>query len=195
MTAWTAIVLLLQIEWEGHRVGGMSRPIPHLPKNIETYLMVGGLTSLLTKRILRIPEEDRAEVFDALSCLKPNQNKWVQILDWLYDISRRDGLTVKKVLIDSLLPLEGFNNPHERLDALRDRLEGIRFPEYRKQMEAFEGVVAKLDLPRTIQMTPSPYFEDNSVEIRCHLSNDQQRRELIEALSRDEWKSLFEMLS
>lgn len=126
-----------------------------------------------------------------LKSLPLNQNKLVQIMDFLADICRRDGSSSIQVLREALQAAGHENDAQKREQGLRDLLGTWRYPRYEKQRDDFSQKLVRLSLPNSIQIKPAPYFEDDYIELTCRISSDGERKKLIECLTQQEFERFF----
>lgn len=126
--------------------------------------------------------------------LRPNANKAREIREWLKDIARREGTTPEAVLKKILAQIPEGDPPH-RLQEVRMELTKLRYPAYMKKKEEFEKILNSLKLGANFQINPSPFFEESFIEIKLRIGSEEEKKEIIRVLEKEEWKQLFDFLS
>ncbi|MDO8519882.1 MAG: hypothetical protein Q7T11_06935 [Deltaproteobacteria bacterium] len=146
----------------------------------------------LQSKFKKFPEGEREEIYAYLSSLRPNDNKLREMLEWIHDVARRDG-------ISPLALLRGIQIPNldvpQKLEFLRDSLQKVRYPRYAKKKEEFEKIIQGLKLGGKIQVIPSPFFEEGKMEIRFRIGSEEEKKEIIKRLIDPGWGALFEFLN
>jgi ParB family chromosome partitioning protein len=148
------------------------------------------------KALLRFPSGDRVRLLPLLQPL--GQNKQKQVLDDLWEISRRDRLPVRR-----LLRREAFRgilrsprlSPLQKAENIRQWLRKMRHPRLSEREEAFRSALSKMRWPQDVILQPSPYFEDDNVSISFGIGSREEFRTLLDKLrdlaDREEIDQLF----
>lgn len=146
----------------------------------EKDIRIGVLESLL-----RFGDADRSRILPVLRPL--GQNKQKEVLDDLWEISRRDRVSVRRILEDGVIG-ETLRSeklpPVQKADRIRRLLRGLRYPALSSRQAAFEGALQKMGCPRQIVIQPSPYFDDEYVSVSFRFRNGDEFRERLKKLER-----------
>ncbi|MEW6669632.1 MAG: ParB/Srx family N-terminal domain-containing protein [Thermodesulfobacteriota bacterium] len=185
-------------------------PILGLPCHeplLETYLLIPRLRvetrqalarkqiSLQTIRLLLDMDQDTREVVsDWLLKMRFSINYQREVIDYITDISHRDGLSVRQVLSDeglmTLLHGETRNQP-QRIKAVLDVLRQRRFPTLARAERTFRDRISGLGLPPDAGITHPPGFESGGYRLEVRFSDGEALREtLLEIASLEGLKDL-----
>ena len=139
------------------------------PRGLDA-LAHGHLDPESAEGLMRLDVESRAAVSDLISELSPGRNKRRQIIVWLEEIGRREGVSPAEVLrapeVKAILEADRLSRPQKE-GRVREVLRARRFPmlsalgaEQRERMKA-------LNLPPHMKLMPPPHFEglDFTLEI------------------------------
>lgn len=148
----------------------------------------------MAKKFLFFPAREIEKIRSVLFEFPINQNKLSEILELLSEISKRDHLSAVKVLNRAKNEIGEVSDSYKRLEGLRKILFKKRFPCYQKKKEKFDAALKKLKLPRNIQVTPAPYFEDSFIKIQCDFSTEEEGNRVVEILTKREWNELLSTL-
>ena len=148
----------------------------------------------VTKKFSLFPAEDRERLVDLLETLPLNQNNLAEILDLLSEISRRDGVSAVGIVEEGLGATRTIADPYKKIDPLKDFLRQKRFPLYHQKKVRFDTAIEKLNLPGSVWVNPSPFFEESFVEIRGKVEKGDDLKRLIEILESPAWTEIFEVI-
>ena len=137
----------------------------------------------VVKALLRFPPGDIRPLLPLLRTL--GQNKQRQVLEDLWDIVRRDGISVR-----SLLRRKRFrgslDSPSlslvQKAEGIRKRLRTVRYPALSAREEAFHAARRKVRWPGGVSVQPSPFFEEECVAISFRSGNRQELQAVLEKL-------------
>ncbi len=141
----------------------------------------------VASRFLKIKSSDK--IVSLLQPLSLNQNSLADVLDLLLELSRKESKTVATLLEEHLSHLPGA----QKGELLRKRLKENRHPRYQQKLVTFEkGVQALVSSSsvKNIQINPAPYFEEDYVELKVRLHDQNDRKKLIELLQKKDWEEL-----
>ena len=146
--------------------------------------------------LLRFPPGNIRPLLPLLRTL--GQNKQRQILEDLWDIVRRDGISVR-----ILLRRKGFRrilaSPRlsklQKAEGLRQCLKTVRYPALSAREEAFREALRKVRWPGDVAVQPSPFFEENGMTVSFRAGSRQELQAVLERLgetaAREEIDGLF----
>ncbi|MBN1104589.1 MAG: ParB N-terminal domain-containing protein [Deltaproteobacteria bacterium] len=178
-------------------------PLLGLPSRdplLETYLQSGSLggeiklalarkqVSLQTIRLLLDMDEDaRFALSDWLLELKFSDSYQQKFIEYIDDISHREGLRVRQVLSeDGLLALlhdEKQNQP-QKIRAIMESLRQRRFPDLTRAEKAFRYRVRALKPPTDVRIEHPPGFESPGYRLEVRFSDGKSlRKKLMETAS------------
>jgi hypothetical protein len=173
-------------------IGGFSREIKKGLEEMDAPFPVARQLALFS-------EEERAAVFPHL--LPLGQNKQKEVLENLWEVARRDGVSAVDVLSSEPIRAAagaGSLSSLQRSEGVRRALYRMRFPAASRREEAFDETIRRLDLPREVGLTPPPFFEKNEVRISFPARSPEALRSILDRLgrlSRDErFGELFDWL-
>jgi ParB-like chromosome segregation protein Spo0J len=146
----------------------------------EKDIPIGVLESLL-----RFGDADRSRILPVLRPL--GQNKQKEVLDDLWEISRRDRVSVRRVLggrqIGETLRSAKLS-PLQKADRVRRILRSLRYPALSSRQASFDMILRKMGRPREIVIQPSPYFDDDRVGVSFRFRSADEFRERLTELER-----------
>ncbi len=149
---------------------------------IQDFVSAGSFSPAVIKALLRFRAEDIRPLLPLLRAL--GQNKQRQVLEDLWDIVRRDGVSAR-----SLLRRKEFRrviaSPRlsalQKADGIRQLLRKIRYPKLSAREEAFRSTLREVRWPGDVSVQPSPYFEEDQVTVSFRVGS---RKELLETLDK-----------
>ena len=120
----------------------------------------------------RFSREEKNLLFNLLSKLKYGVNRIKEVLTSIWEISRRDDVSIKN-LIEELIRDQGINedNIRQKAEEIRRKLFKKRFPELSKTKKSWNMMVSKLDLPKGLFIEPPHNFEGDNIVIKIKASN------------------------
>jgi hypothetical protein len=128
------------------------------------------------------------------------QNKRKEILEDLFEVSKRKGLSAKNLLLSkeirSILDTETLT-PIQRADKVRTLLREWRYPLFSSWKDSFNSLLKKMNWPREITVNPSPFFEEDNFTVIFSFENQEQFKagllKLKELSTRDEFLEIFKL--
>jgi len=165
---------------------------PELKKSIHEKNMPLASVQLLAEFI---PEERRL----ILPLLLPlGQNKQKEILEDLQEISRKNDIPVKEILVTAEIQ-EILDSPKlsslQKSERLRIALRKKKYPCYSSWKDSFDAFLRKVRWPKEIPIKPSPFFEDDTISVTLHFKNEEEFRanlsKLQEIASQEEFSKMF----
>jgi hypothetical protein len=128
-------------------------------------------------------EEEQTAFLAIAQELQLGENQLRDFLDWLEEIVRRDGGTVRSLLArpEILQPFEAKLARNDKLKAVKEGLRKIRYPHLSRLEEDLREAVRTLDLGRQVHISFPPTLEGDEITVAIKVRNVQ---ELTESLSR-----------
>ena len=163
-----------------------------LPQSLSDYIDSRDPGYKTIRDLIRLPHET-LEIIDAwLKSTQLRVNVFREIVDYLYDIYRRDGSTESVGKINYI----EIKDHRAREQYIYSRLREIRFPEYSRMIEKAEKIIGGFR-GKGINIVLPPHFEGDSIGITLELSRKDGLEPLqkkIAELDLQELRNLLELL-
>jgi len=187
--------------------------IPPKREVMEVYLNIDGLKENIKKTahqknwslgMLEImtelaPEEAQA-FYPFMEPLSLNKQK--QLIENLFDISRKQDVSVQNLLNSGeLLRIQDDKglNPFQKAEKIYMLSKKLKNPTFNTWRKAFEELSQSLDLPEDMKVIPSKFFEGDTITIKLDIKNQEELkkhiRKLKELSERKEISLLFNPFS
>lgn len=145
--------------------------------------LAGGSVSLTTAVFLAsLESSERRSAFRFLQT-RPltfsQQREWIRLLS---DISRRNGITVGKLISSSVRTAA--RHPGHRGPAALQVLREKRYPALTIRRRSFRALAKKLKLPPKFQMDTHPFFERGELNFRFSVTDDSSLQEALRRLEK-----------
>ncbi|NOT58162.1 MAG: hypothetical protein HOP18_26460 [Deltaproteobacteria bacterium] len=154
-----------------------------LHEQLDTYAREKRLSSQTLGRWRAWSEEDQGALLAMVHVLQLGENHLRDFLDWLEEITTRDGGTVRELLAraDIAQPLQRALSRNDKLKAVKDAVRKIRYPRLSRLEEELRANVKALDLGSRIQLSFPPTLEGEEITVEIKARDP---RELLEHLNR-----------
>lgn len=126
------------------------------------------------------------------------QNKRKEILEDLLEISKRNDISVKDLLLsDEVKAIRNTETltPLQIADKIRFLFRKKRYPAFSAWKDSFDSVLKKMKWPEEIMLSHSPFFEDENYTVTFSFANKEHFKTSILKLeklsSRDEFLDIF----
>ena len=144
-----------------------------------------GILSLKTGKLFKfLSHEDQGLLVRLISTYQLGGSKQQKLVEMVTELSLRENMPVQ-VLIREWLPADQAfveKNAPQRLQGLLQTLYEMYWPEKSAMEKSFQQLVQGLQVPDGMTIKPSPFFEDDSVEMCLRFAN-------IEAL-KEKWEKM-----
>lgn len=165
---------------------------------IKTYVVREEVSRSNIRLLAKISSEDRRILVPFLSSLKLGENRLKEMLTLLSEISRREGVNIKKIInhpeIEAILSQEEVP-PIRKTERVKSILLDFRHPKMRQMEEEFEEKRKALNLIPAVSLQHSPYFEGRELKIGFQFRTMKEYRAIVDSLSRladkEEFKELI----
>lgn len=147
-----------------------------LNEQLATYAQEKRLSSQTLARWRAWGEEDQAALFVVVRELQLGENHLRDFLDWLEEITARDGGAMRELLTRAEIhhPLQSTLSRNDKLKAVKAALRKIRYPRLSRLEEELRAAVKALDLGSRIQLSFPPSLEGEEVIIELKARNLQE---------------------
>lgn len=134
------------------------------------------------ERWLNLAEPDREAILGLVQCLKPSENHLRDFLDWLDEISLRDGLSPRDVLSGEPL-VRISSDPRlsrsDKLKRIKEEVRRLRFPRLSRIEDAIQQTVRDMRLSSRIQVIIPPGLEGVTVTVQVKASTHEELKRLV----------------
>ncbi len=124
-----------------------------------------------------LSKDDRAPLFRLFKEIKLGTNKQREIVEWVFDIIKRDNIEAGEILsrmgFEEILDDPVLNAP-QKGDRFRDRLFSMRYPDISRYLEGLTAKLRSLELPKNVKVVPMTPLEEGEfrMEIIFHSKDD-----------------------
>lgn len=153
-------------------------------------------------RWLAWEQPDRDALYRLALPLKIGENHLRDLMDWLEEISLRDGLQVRQILGDgSIGALE--SDPRlgraDKLKRIKDQIRRRRFPRLAQAEDSIRARVHELKLQPEIRLTVPPGLEGGRLRVEFDASSQDELQRLIaklaDATGKEAVREIFDLLA
>jgi len=163
------------------------RGLCRLSPEIQAGVINGTLSLAMALELEGLDAEAREVLAKLLLTLRMSLGKQREILTMVEEISRRDGLTIPKVLhtpaITSLLA-DGDTEPNVKTRRLRELLKRRRYPAIQRSEERSSTLIKALELEDRMKLVPPPHLEGEEFSLMLRFRNTSELRRLHHTLGR-----------
>lgn len=168
-----------------------------LNEQIATYAQDKRLSPQTLARWKAWGEEDQAALFVVARELHLGENHLRDFLDWLEEITTRDGGAVRELLTRAEIrqPLQSTVSRNDKLKAVKAALRRIRYPRLSRLEDDLRAAVKALDLGNGIQVSFPPTLEGEEITVELKARNLQELTDKLCRVQRrvedGAWQRLF----
>jgi hypothetical protein len=174
--------------------------MPH--QAVVEYGKAKGFHQQTLDRWLLLAESDQESLLDLVRSLKIGENHLRDFMDWLEEISLRDGVSFSRILEgESILSIrsDGRLGRNDKLKQIKKEMEHLRFPRLFGIEREIHSKIRKMKLQPRIQLSVPPSLEGGSLTVQLKAVGHGELkclvREMEGLLDRAEIKEIFELLS
>lgn len=145
-------------------------------------------TAIESDKVFILNEIDasiRDDVIHLLAALRPSQNKFRQLVEWIDEIARREDIPVSEVIGDPVVREildDQVLNSGQKLNRLRDTLFHRRNPSVSGTLNAVDQKIRELKLGNQVKLTVPPYLEGSKMSVELSFQTKQQLQAALERL-------------
>lgn len=151
---------------------------------METLLQSGWITEKTTQVLKALSGTDCESFLTLFSLAKFSVSLQREILEWVSDISHREGKPLSMILeetIHTILVEDRLNAPQKR-EKIREALFSRRFPRIAERLEIIRCLLNALNPPPGIRIVPVSPLEDNEFRLEIVFSSDEEFTHRLEKL-------------
>jgi hypothetical protein len=171
-----------------------------MDQEIRSYCRTKGFHLHTEARWLGYNESDRGALLEMMREVRPGENHFKDLLDWLDEISLRDSTPIATLLRTYLSdivtdPRLGRN---DKLKRLKEELRRLRFPRLAGIEDEIQRRIRNLKLPSGISIAVPQGLEGGNVLVKIEATSQEDLRRLageaLRAADSDDMKHIFRML-
>jgi hypothetical protein len=169
---------------------------------IRDYAAAKGFRAQTVERWLAWNEADRERLFNLASALKVSENHLRDLMDWLEEISLRDGVSIEGILSrPDVVNIQ--TDPRlgraDRLKRLKEQVRRLRFPRLAETEDFLRLRIQELKLHPEVHMSVPAGLEGGKLHVEFDASSPDQLRTLatkiVEAAQKESAREIFVVLS
>lgn len=168
------------------------REILALPQVIKENIATCNLPLATTLQFFLFPQKHREELGKRLFRLPMNANRLSEILEWLHDISLREGVDVLDLWDQVFSKIFGKDPLQKQEQSFREVLQKRKNPHYSEKLKAFQKFVSPLPFDhKKTRFAPAPFFEDDFVEVTTRFFSVEDVSSFCKTLQGGAWEEFF----
>ena len=134
--------------------------------------------------------------------LKVSENHLRDLMDWLEEISLRDGQSIHAILTSKAID-DSATDPRlgraDRLKRIKEQIRRLRFPRLAETEDSIRAKIQELKLHPEIRMTVPPGLEGGQLRVEFSAANHaelkQLARKFTEATDKTSMPEIFDLLA
>ena len=158
-----------------------------LPRSIQKHVAEGNISQANAFYMQKMERREQRAVFDLFKKLQTGVNLQKEFLENLFEISRRDRISINDLLekpeLDAILQ-DSRKKPHQKTHEFRLELRRLRYPNLAGMEEDFDEFQKELSLPGGVQLKPPPFFEGEQYHLQVNFKSVENLSERLEKLSK-----------
>lgn len=156
-------------------------PVADMSPALQESILCGNMALPIALQINRLNQADAIALDGFFRKLSAGLNVQRELLDFLVDISHRDGIPLVKLIeqeeITGILENKEVPAP-QKVQALRKLLKTKRYPELSNAEHVFHRMLKSLKLSSRIQIQPPPFFEGKTYRVTLRLDSRKQLKSI-----------------
>jgi hypothetical protein len=168
---------------------------------IKDYVLKEEVSRSNIRKLSNLTPEDRVAILFLISPLKLGENRLREILTFLEEISRKNQCQAKEIVqradIQVILSQKEFT-PSQKTERIKKVLMDLRYPTMHQLEEEFQKKRKDLNLPSSISLHHSPFFEGRELKVEFQFETMEEYRGIVLFLSeltdKKEFKELIQSL-
>jgi hypothetical protein len=169
-------------------------------EQVAIYAQDRRLSEQTLARWQRWTEADQSTLLMLAQELQLGENHLRDFLDWLEEITLRDGGTIHDLLVrpEITRPLNAKLGRNDKVKAVKDALHKLRYPHLSRLEERLRTAVKALDLSSRVRVSFPPVLEGDEITVELKARNVAELREslarLQQRLDDGMWQQVFDVL-
>jgi len=161
--------------------------IPNNKKNLDKYILIVNLSRKILDAyysekitfqqvalLSKLKIEDKLEILDNVILeFKLNNNEAREVLNEIEEIVNKNNQTVLDIIQSINSRISGSLNKN----SFRYELKKLRYPEFVSVENKYKSLLKDLDLPNSINLVCSQFFEGNDFELRMKVKDSEELKE------------------
>jgi len=170
-------------------------------QKIHEYARAKGFHQQTVNRWLRWDEPDRNALIAIAMDLNIGENHLRDLMDWLEEISLRDGIAIRTILENGTIG-EALSHPRlgraDKIKRIKDQMRRLRFPRLSQTEDAITALIRDLKVQSQIKLFVPPGLEGGAVRVEFTAGSQEEfkdlARKLAEVASEDSMRDIFSLL-
>jgi len=137
------------------------------------------------KALFELDRGARQVLFQWISELKLNFNQQINMIEYVKDISSREGVTVSQVFSEEpfskIVKNPRLNNP-QKAKKMLETLRARRYPRLTRARKAIESTLSAISLPPRVRIRYDPYLEEPNYHLEVEFKNGNELRKTLRGL-------------
>ena len=171
-------------------------------KEIRDYSTAKGFHPQTLERWLNWQPDDAGALARLACALKVSENHLRDLMDWLEEISLRDGQSIHAILTNKAIE-DSATDPRlgraDRLKRIKEQIRRLRFPRLAETEDTIRAKIQELKLHPEIRMTVPPGLEGGQLRVELaaasHAELKQLATKLTEATDKTSMPEIFDLLA
>ena len=171
-------------------------------KEIRDYSTAKGFHPQTLERWLNWQRDDAGALARLAFALKVSENHLRDLMDWLEEISLRDGQSIHAILTSKAID-DSATDPRlgraDRLKRIKEQTRRLRFPRLAETEDTIRAKIQELKLHPEIRMTVPPGLEGGQLRVEFSAANHAELKQLAskltEATDKASMPEIFDLLA
>ena len=196
---WTGILQSFGIPVNAQWVG-ILKHVVRMSNRLQRGLVEGAIALPVALRLHGLKDAEAAEELARLMWeLRLGLNRQRELLEWVLEIALREDIIISDIVNQDPIAQWRRDDKKDRAQTtqlIRDYLRKRRYPEICASEKRYTGLLKNLRLSKNLHLTPPPYFEGKTFQLRLDFQSKQDLQELnLELRDMIESPFLLELLS
>jgi len=159
--------------------------LARMEEDVKAYVLREKVSRTNIRLLATFSEADRKTIIPLVSPLKLTESRLRELLSLLGEISRRDQRAVSEVIATSEIQ-DVLHHPELTFSQKSERIKGVlmklRYPRMHALEESFEKKRKTLNLPSSVSVHHSPYFEGKGLRVTFDIETLEQYDTVLSSL-------------
>ncbi|MEX0802804.1 MAG: hypothetical protein WD688_05745 [Candidatus Binatia bacterium] len=155
-------------------------------QTIQEFAATKGFHSHTQQRWLSWKPQDGAALLNLALALKAGENHLRDLMDWLEEISMRDGVAIQDVLgSEAITRIK--TDPRlgraDRLKRVKDQIRRLRFPRLSQLEDSIQSKIRALKLQPNVKLSVPPGLEGGDLRVEFSVGSPAQLKSILAKLN------------